>query len=113
MRQSYIAYGAQYAGQPWPTIPDSVFGEFKHTGNRTHYERLCFQKRTRLAALALAEIIEGKGRLIPDLKCGLENLFSELWWGVPAHYGHDRPLSTDQNVDLFNAETAGLAAWIN
>ena len=113
MQQSYIAYGAQYAGQPWPTIPDSIFGEFKHTGNRTHYERLCFQKRTRLAALALAEIIEGKGRFIPDLKRGLENLFSELWWGIPAHYGHDRPLSTDQNVDLFNAETAGLAAWIN
>ena len=113
MRQSYIAYGAQYAGHPWPTIPDSVFGEFKRTGNRTHYERLCFQKRTRLAALALAEIIEGKGRFIPDLKRGLENLFSEPWWGIPAHYGHDRPLSTDQNVDLFNAETAGLTAWIN
>lgn len=29
MRQSYISYGAQYIGQPWATIPDSIFGEFR------------------------------------------------------------------------------------
>ena len=46
MRRSYISYGAQYIGQPWATIPDSIFSEFRRNGNRTHYEQLCFQKRT-------------------------------------------------------------------
>ena len=77
MRQSYISYGAQYIGQPWATISDSIFGEFRRNGNRTHYEQLCFQKRTQLAAVAMAEIIEGKGRFIPDLKAGLDNLLAE------------------------------------
>ena len=112
MRQSYISYGAQYIGQPWATIPDSIFGEFKRNGNRTHYEQLCFQKRTQLAAVAMAEIIEGKGRFIPDLKAGLDNLLAEPWWGIPAHYGPDQPKEKDQTVDLFNAETAGLVTWI-
>ena len=108
MRQSYISYGAQYIGQPWATISDSIFGEFRRNGNRTHYEQLCFQKRTQLAAVAMAEIIEGKGRFIPDLKAGLDNLLAEPWWGIPAHYNPAQPKQKDQTVDLFNAETAGL-----
>ena len=112
MRQSYIAYANEYLGRPWASIPDSVFGEFRHKGNRTHYEQLCFQKRTQLAAIAMGEIIEGKGRFIPDLIAGLNNLLGEPWWGIPAHYGPDHPKESDQTVDLFNAETAGLVAWI-
>ena len=77
MRQSYIAYANEYLGRPWASIPDSVFGEFRHKGNRTHYEQLCFQKRTQLAAIAMGEIIEGKGRFIHDLIAGLNNLLSE------------------------------------
>ncbi len=61
---------------------------------------------------SMAEIIEGKGRFIPDLKAGLDNLLAEPWWGIPAHYGPAQPKEKDQTVDLFNAETAGLVTWI-
>jgi len=111
VRQSYIKYGERYAGQPWTALPATVFAEFKTNGNRVNYEQLCFDKRRQLAALAMAEVAEGKGRFIGDVANGLQSLCEETWWGIPAHYGKKVPVSGDQTVDLFNAETAGLVAW--
>lgn len=67
MRQSYIAYGEQYAGKPWTVLPWTVFAENKLTGNRVNYEGICFEKRRHLAALVMAEIIEGKSRFTADI----------------------------------------------
>lgn len=111
MRQSYIGYGEQYLGQPWTTLPLTSFAEFKTNGNRTRYEAACFAKRRQLAALVMAEIAEGKGRFTADIVNGLGSLCEETWWGIPAHYGKRFPVASDQTVDLFNAETAGLIAW--
>ena len=111
MRQSYISYGEQYAGKPWTVLPWTVFAENKITGNRVNYEALCFEKRRQLAALVLAEIMEGKGRFLNDIINGLGSFCEESWWGIPAHYGKSIPLSEQQEVDLFNAETASLIVW--
>ena len=111
MRQSYIRYGEQFLGKPWATLPWTLFAEYKTNGNRTRYEQACFQRRRQLAALAMAEIIEGKGRFTPDIVDGLGALCEETWWGIPAHYRQKTPLTEQQEVDLFNAETAGLVAW--
>ncbi len=111
MRQSYIQYGEQYLGKPWSVLPYSVFSEFKSQGNRINYEKLHFEKRRQLAALVMAEIIEGEGRFTPDIIDGLGSFCEETWWGLPAHYRKNIPLEEDQNVDLFNAETASLIAW--
>ena len=111
MRQSYIHYGEQYIGKPWTVLPYSVFAEYKTIGNRVNYEALNFGKRRQLAALVMAEIMEGKSRFLPAIIDGLGSFLEETWWGIPAHYGHKMPLTEDQTVDLFNAETAGLIAW--
>jgi len=111
MRLSYIAYGEQYLGRPWPALPATVFAQFKDNGNRVNYEALNFDKRRHLGALALAEIMEGKGRFLPDIIDGIGSFCEETWWGLPAHYGTKVPRTEDQNVDLFNAETASLVLW--
>ncbi len=111
MRQSYIQYGEQYLGKAWSVLPYSVFAEFKTNGNRVNYEGLHFEKRRQLAAIVLAEIMEGKGRFLPDIINGLGSFCEETWWGLPAHYRKNIPVPADQNVDLFNAETASLIAW--
>ena len=111
MRQSYIGYGEQYLGQPWTTLPLTSFAEFKTNGNRTRYEAASFAKRRQLAALVMAEIVEGKGRFTDDIVNGLGSFCEETWWGIPAHYNNRFPVASDQTVDLFNAETAGLIAW--
>ncbi len=111
MRQSYIRYGEQYLGKPWAALPFSAFAQFRGNGNRVGYEGLNFGKRRQLAALVMAEIVEGQGRFMTDIIDGLGSFCEETWWGIPAHYGPNIPLTEDQTVDLFNAETASLIAW--
>ena len=111
VRESYIRYGEQYAGKPWLSPSARLFSEFKTNGNRTRYEAATFAKRRQLAALVMAEVAEGKGRFMGDIIDGLMSTLEETWWGLPAHYGTKIMLPDDQNVDLFNAETAGLVAW--
>lgn len=111
MRQSYIQYGTQYLGKPWTVLPWTVFAENKINGNRVNYERLCFEKRRQLAALVMAEVMEGKGRFTHDVIDGIGSFCQETWWGIPAHYSKAIPLTELQEVDLFNAETASLIVW--
>ena len=111
MRQSYITYGEQYADKSWTVLPWTVFAENKITGNRVNYESICFEKRRQLAALVMAEVMEGKGRFINDIINGLGSFCEETWWGIPAHYSKPIPLTELQEVDLFNAETASLVVW--
>lgn len=111
MRQSYIHYGEPYLGKPWTVLSWRVFAENKINGNRVNYEIICFEKRRQLAALVMAEIMEGKGRFLNDIIDGMGSFCEETWWGIPAHYGKRIPLTETQEVDLFNAETASLIAW--
>ena len=111
MRQSYIRYGEQYQGKSWTSLPWTVFAENKQTGNRVNYEGICFEKRRQLAAIVMAEIMEGKGRFMKDIIDGIGSFCEETWWGIPAHYGKSIPLAELQEVDLFNAETASLIVW--
>ena len=111
MRQSYIQYGEQYLSKPWTVLPWTVFAENKQTGNRVNYEAICFEKRRQMAAIVMAEIMEGKGRFMGDIIDGMGSFCEETWWGIPAHYPKAIPLSEWQEVDLFNAETASLIVW--
>ena len=111
MKQSYIEYGEQYQGKAWTALPWTVFAENKITGNRVNYEAVCFEKRRHLAALVMAEIMEGRGRFLNSIIDGIGSFCEETWWGIPAHYGKRIPLQESQEVDLFNAETASLIVW--
>ena len=111
MRESYIRYGEKYLGRSWATLPVTVFARYKKDGNRAQYQDLYFARRKQLAALVMAEIVEGKDRFIPDIVDGLSVVMEETWWGIPAHYDYMVPRYDIQTVDLYNAETASLIAW--
>ena len=112
MRMDYIRLGRSYLGKPWTAIPDSIFAQFKHNGNRTGYEAMSFGIRKQFVCLVMAEIMEHKGRFLPAICQGLHYFIEkEAWWGIPAHYPKALPERDIQPVDLFNAETAGMLAW--
>lgn len=113
MRKSYIRSAEKYLNASWPTMPATVFSQFRTNGNRVNFEQLSFRKREQLTLLVMGEIMEDKGRFLPDIINGLWSICEETWWGIPAHYGPKLPVPEDQSVDLFNAETAGMMAWTN
>lgn len=113
MRSSYIHLAEQFLNSSWTTMPAMIFSEFRTNGNRINFEQLSFLKRKQLAILVMGEIMENKGRFMPDIINGLWSICEETWWGIPAHYGPKIPIPEDQTIDLFNAETAGLMAWSN
>lgn len=112
MRASYIQEGEKYLGATWKSIDISLFSEYRKEGDRTRYQAFIFGKRNQLATLAMAEIMEGKGRFLKDILNGIFSICEETWWGVPAHYGPNMPLVGNQSLDLFNAETGGMMAWM-
>ena len=116
LRQEQVARGEQALGHSWAPLPATLFMEFSRTGNRSHYERASFERRTALAALVVAECCQGAGRFCDDIANGGWAICEESFWGVPAHYEPGRPremLPTVERpiIDLFAGETAGLLAW--
>ncbi len=111
IRYDYIMLGEKYLGMPWNAIPNSLFSEYESNGVRINYEKKNFELRRRLACLVMGELMEYRGRFLPDIFKGLNYFLSEIWWGVPAHYPEKLPRYSLQTVDLFNAETANLLAW--
>ena len=109
--EGYVAFGERYLHKAWAELPDSVFAQFKKNGNRVNYEAICFERRRQLAALVMAEVVEGEGRFINDILNGIDVHLNEPWWGIPAHYSKAKPDKNIQTVDLFNAETASLIVW--
>lgn len=112
MRKSYISAGEKLLGTKWETTDITLFSDFRENGDRERYQQFIFGKRNHLMALAMAEIMEGKGRFMNDILNGLFSTCEETWWGVPAHYGPKMPLVENQSLDLFNAETGGMMAWM-
>lgn len=112
MRESYIRAGEKFLGAKWETTDIALFSEYRKNGDRIRFQAFTYAKRNQLAALAMAEIMEGKGRFMKDILNGLFSLCEETWWGVPAHYGPNIPLVENQSMDLFNAETGGMIAWM-
>lgn len=112
IRQPYIEQAEKVMYDKWESLPANLFMEYKRTGDRNSYQNIYFNKRTRLNALAMGELLEGKGRFITSLINGILSICEETWWGLPAHYPSCLPQQEDQTVALFAAQTAGDLALI-
>ena len=113
----YIEKAEQYLGREWPVLPATLFLEFVRNGNRSHYEKMQFERRTALSALVFAELFENKGRFMDDIVNLIWAICEETYWGVPAHVGVQKagsglPDVEEPTVDLFAAETGALLSWV-
>ena len=87
-RKEYIENAEQYLGFEWPLIRATDYIAFNTEGNRIKQETPHFEKRTALIALLIGEIMEYKGRFIPDIVDGIASICEEYFWGVSAHIVH-------------------------
>ena len=108
-----IEEGEKYLSSPIPSLPLSSFRRFMRDGNRSEYERPYFERRRRIARLAILCRLYGD-----KYKDALEDLLwavlEESTWALPAHLlelyteEHDRKTF----LDLFSTETGALLSLV-
>lgn len=116
LRELALAHGGQQLDFAWPALPAERYLDFVRTGDRVRFESLYFARRRALAALVLAECMEGQGRFLDQVVNGIWAVCEESSWMVPAHAKMQRagvglPDIREPCVDLFAGETAALLAW--
>lgn len=101
----------QYA---WPVIKATAYMDFVQTGTRLSQEKPHMERRRVVKLLLLAEVLEHKGRFLPDLVDGLFLIAEETYWGISAHIirgDKTIPNINERFIDLFSAETAELLTF--
>ena len=112
--KSAIEMAEKVLKEPWPVLRASVYLDFYRNGNRRRYEKPYFERRRRLSALMLAELIENEGRFTDDIIDGTWLILEETSWTVPAHlWQNGLPSVGEQTVALFTAESAALMSWVD
>ena len=101
----------------WPSLPASLYLDYKLTGARTNYEGLQGERRKILANLVAGELIENKGKYIPQIVNGLWLIMEESTWVAPAHIvvqkeGADLANIENPYIDLSASRTALSIATI-
>ena len=109
----YIKNAEKYLNFNWPIIRATDYIAFRNDGDRVKQQTPHNAKRIALIALVIGEVLEYKGRFIPDIVDGLLNTCEETFWGISAHYQHSvhpkLPFG-EHYIDLDAAETGALIA---
>lgn len=94
--------------QPIPDLPDDLYLDFSRTGNRTRWQAVSGQRRSRVSGLALAECLEDRGRFLPAMEAIVRALCDERTWVMPAHDREQANFDgTTIDIDLGSA----MLAW--
>ncbi|HKP15653.1 MAG TPA: heparinase II/III family protein, partial [Gemmatimonadaceae bacterium] len=116
IRQSFVRAAEREVGADWGSIPAAVTLRYVRDGDRAQYDNMNTRRRTRLATLVTAELLENKGRFVDEIANGIWAISEQTFWGSTAHLGVQKrgsglPDVTEPVVELFSAETAALLAW--
>lgn len=105
---------------PTPDLPFSLFQLFETQGTRLEYETPYFARRSRLAVLTLATLLDETIEFLATLENEIWEICLEYSWALPAHLptgvaeSRAARVAPRQTVDLFASETAHqLAETIN
>ncbi|WP_291907383.1 heparinase II/III family protein [Chitinophaga sp. CB10] len=115
-RQAIIRDAEKALAFRWPSLTAEVYLQFRDNGNRINYENIQFERRKILSTLIAGELLENKGRFIPQIVNGLWLILEESTWVLPAHIGAQKlgtnlPDPNEQVIDLFAGETAMTLSW--
>lgn len=92
--------------KPIPVLPYNLFREFRRNGNRSHYEKVLYDRDAQQSHAALASYLgEDRVQYLQDL---LWADCEATWWLLPAHEGP--PMRKDKPIDLYVAMKAAQLA---
>jgi hypothetical protein len=105
--KAVIAAAENLLQTPMPEMTDEIYLIFSRTGSRTEGDRIDGQRRGRIGTLTMAELLENKGRFLPELEKTIRSLCAEKTWvGV----AHDKNLANFKKelvtIDLYSSALA-------
>lgn len=117
VKEQLIAGADKYNSFAWPNLPATVFLEYGENGNRTHYQDIRGERRRVLSELVIGELLERKGRFLPQIINGIWAIAEESTWAYPAHMSLQHqysplPRPGEDIVDLGAGSTAALMSWV-
>ena len=118
VRNTVIKQGEAALDCDWPVIKASDYLEFTRSGNRDIMQIPQSIRTQAVKALALAELVEGKGRFIEALMNGVWALCEQSTWVLSAHLplqqkGPGLPDPDDTVIDLSAGEIGALLSWVH
>lgn len=113
-----LSEAKEILASPPPALPFSLYQLFETQGSRLEFEQPYFQRRARIAILALAVLLDPTREYLPALENEIWEICLEYSWALPAHLPvglaetRNARVAPAQTVDLFAAETAHQLAEI-
>ena len=108
--RGYVEAAEKAIDYGWTVIKATDFMEFKKSGNRNIMQKPHGERRNHLVLFALAELVENKGRFLPQVVNGLFAICEESFWGASAHWVDEIPRNiptpAEPYIDLMAGETA-------
>lgn len=104
------AYGEHALNEPLPSLSFRLYRQFSETGERKAYEQAYFDRRGRLAAVAMLALDSARPDALQALEEMLWDVCGEYTWCLPAHLGTGEVDQVNGNIDLFAAETVHMLA---
>jgi hypothetical protein len=102
-----IAAAERLLKTPMPEMTDEIFLIYSKTGSCTEGDRTNNQRRGRIGTLTEAELLENKGRFIPELEKTIRSLCEEKTWVGVAHDGNLANFNKKQvTIDLYSSALA-------
>lgn len=101
----------------WPTLPASLYLEYKRNGTRVNYENLQGERQKMISWLVIGTLIKQDDTYLTQLVNGLWLLLEESTWVAPAHIvvqkeGADLPNTANPYIDLHASRTGNRVAVI-
>ena len=118
VRNAIIKSGENALACEWPVIKATDYLEFVRSGNRDIMQQPQSRRVSAVEALALAELIEGKGRFIDAMMDGVWALCEQSTWVLSGHFylqkkGPGLPDPDEFVIDLTAGEIGALLSWIH
>ncbi len=95
------------APEPIPPLSDDLYLEYSRAGNRQDYEKVYFNRTSRLTPLVIAECLEHRGRFVPAIEALVAAFDRQKTWMLPAHDGSLKNFRGQaSDIDLFSSALA-------
>jgi hypothetical protein len=99
--KDHLTHARKEVETPMPKTTDELYLQFSKMGNRTNWQAVASQRRSRITRFVLAECLENKGTFLPAIEETIKELCKETTWVMPAHdRGLDNFKGKQIDIDL-------------